>query len=47
MKHAKEKNNGGESFGWRDTLVWCGIPIIVVLLVRPTGILGKKLNEKV
>ena len=34
MKHAKEKNNGGESFGWRDTLVWCGIPIIIVLLIR-------------
>ena len=34
MRHAKEENNGGDSFGWRDTLVWCGIPIIVVLLVR-------------
>lgn len=34
MKHAEEKNNGGESFGLRDTLVWCGIPIIVVLLIR-------------
>lgn len=34
MKHAEEKNNSGESFGLRDTLVWCGIPIIVVLLIR-------------
>ena len=23
-----------ESFGLRDTLIWCGIPIVIVLLVR-------------
>ena len=34
MRHAKEENNGGDSFGWRDTLVRSGIPIIVVLQVR-------------
>lgn len=34
MRHAKEENNSGDSFGWRDTLVWCGIPIIIVLLIR-------------
>ena len=34
MRHAKEENNSGDSFGLRDTLVWCGIPIIIVLLIR-------------
>ena len=34
MKHAKDKNNSDDSFGLRDTLVWCGIPIIIVLLIR-------------
>lgn len=23
-----------ESFGWRDALIWCGIPVVVVLLIR-------------
>ncbi|WP_407711994.1 signal peptidase I [Bifidobacterium mongoliense] len=27
------RDDGGES-GWRDTLVWFGVPVIVVLLVR-------------
>ena len=34
MRHAKEENNSGDSFGLRATLVWCGIPIIIVLLIR-------------
>lgn len=34
MKHAKMKAKSEESFGWRDTLIWCGIPVAIVLLVR-------------
>lgn len=34
MKHANTSAEGSESFGWRDTLIWCGIPVIIVLLVR-------------
>ncbi len=34
MKHANTSAEGNESFGWRDTLIWCGIPVIIVLLVR-------------
>ncbi|NAB09392.1 signal peptidase I, partial [Enterococcus durans] len=30
----QRRNNSGDSFGLRDTLVWCGIPIIIVLLIR-------------
>ncbi|MBW3080180.1 signal peptidase I [Bifidobacterium saguinibicoloris] len=26
--------NGGGSFSWKDTLIWCGIPILVVVLIR-------------
>ncbi|WP_291533948.1 S26 family signal peptidase, partial [Bifidobacterium sp. UBA6881] len=33
MKHAQQTSEN-ERFGWKDTLVWCGIPIIIVLLVR-------------
>ena len=34
MKHAMKSAEGNESFGWRDTLIWCGIPVVIVLLVR-------------
>ena len=30
----KTESNSDDSFGLRDTLVWCGIPIVIVLLVR-------------
>ena len=34
MKHARRRVESEESFGLRDTLIWCGIPIVIVLLVR-------------
>ena len=34
MNHAMKSAEGNESFGWRDTLIWCGIPVVIVLLVR-------------
>lgn len=34
MKHARKRVESEESFGLRDTLIWCGIPIVIVLLVR-------------
>ena len=30
----EEESKAEESFGLRDTLIWCGIPIVIVLLVR-------------
>lgn len=33
MKHAA--NTGADNgFDWRDTLIWCGVPVAIVLLVR-------------
>lgn len=34
MKHARRRVESEESFGLRDTPIWCGIPIVIVLLVR-------------
>ncbi len=34
MKRVKQADETAESFGWRDTLIWCGIPVLVVILVR-------------
>ena len=34
MKHARRRVESEESFGLRDILIWCGIPIVIVLLVR-------------
>ena len=34
MTHARRRVESEESFGLRDTLIWCGIPIVIVLLVR-------------
>jgi signal peptidase I (EC:3.4.21.89). Serine peptidase. MEROPS family S26A len=30
----QRQKHSDDSFGLRDTLVWCGIPIIIVLLIR-------------
>lgn len=34
MEHAKAKDRHDERFGVRDILIWCGIPIAIVLLAR-------------
>lgn len=56
MRHAKEENNSGDSFGLRDTLVWCGIPIIIGaadthfparILRIPSGIHGMNTIDQV
>ncbi|MCI1833163.1 MAG: signal peptidase I [Bifidobacterium sp.] len=31
---ARRTDRDDERFGWRDTLIWCGIPIVIVLLIR-------------
>jgi signal peptidase I len=33
MRHA-ENRDADNGFNWRDTLIWCGIPVAIVLLVR-------------
>ena len=39
MKHAA--NTGADNgFDWRDTLIWCGVPVAIVLLVRMFLFLG-------
>ena len=37
MKHARRRVESEESFGLRDTLIWCGIPIVIVLLLNLIG----------
>lgn len=34
MKHARRQRIEDESFGWRDFLICCGVPFLIVLLVR-------------
>ncbi|MCI1219934.1 MAG: signal peptidase I [Bifidobacterium sp.] len=32
--HAARARREEDGMGWRDTLIWCGIPVLLVLLVR-------------
>ncbi|WP_434734838.1 signal peptidase I [Bifidobacterium sp.] len=32
--HSAPAESGEGGVGWRDTLIWCGIPVLIVMLVR-------------
>ncbi|PST49475.1 signal peptidase I [Bifidobacterium callitrichos] len=32
--NADAEDDGDGRFSWRDTLIWCGIPILIVILIR-------------